>query len=51
MKISKGEASKKVGNKRTVSRESAILSELKSMNKTLNDIRLILDNTWREIRP
>jgi len=31
--------------------EERILKELKTTNETLKEIRLILDNTWREIRP
>ena len=28
-----------------------MLQELKSMNETLRDIKVILDNTWRESLP
>ena len=30
---------------------SKVLKELKKMNKILGEIKIILDNTWREISP
>ena len=45
---------KKTGEKKpvpVVTDEYKILQEMKTMNDTLREIKVILDNTWRERRP
>lgn len=37
--------------RRVSSPEAKVLKELKAMNNTLSEIRLILDNIWRERKP
>ena len=42
---------KKKRTRKVSSPEAKVLKELKTMNNTLSEIKLILDNTWRERKP